>query len=307
MAFIDYYSILGVSKTATADEIKKAYRKLARKYHPDVNPNDEEAKRKFQQANEANEVLSDLENRKKYDEYGENWKHAEEYEKARQQQSQNGGFSDYENYGGFGGGSGDHSFSGDDGQFSDFFESMFGGGGRGRSNARSRAFGGQDYSSQFSLTLREASETHKREISVNGKKLRITIPAGIANGQTIKLGGQGGVGSNGGPNGDLLITILVLDDPNFKRVGDDLYTDVKVDLYKAVLGGEETVNTFDGKVKLKIAAGMQNGTKVRLKGKGFPIYKKEGKHGDLFITYIVSIPTELTNEQRELFEKLAKY
>ena len=306
MAFIDYYSILGIPKTASADDIKKAYRKLARKYHPDVNPNNEEAKRKFQQVNEANEVLSDPENRKKYDEYGENWKHAEEYEKARQQQSRNGGFADYSNFGGFGGGEGGYSFSGDDGQFSDFFESIFGNRGGTRSSSRSRAFSGQDYTSEISLTLREASETHKRELSVNGKKLRITIPAGIADGQTIKLAGQGGTGSNGGPNGDLYITINVLADPSFKRVGNDLYSEVKIDLYKAVLGGEETVNTFDGKVKLKIAAGTQNGTKVRLKGKGFPVYKQEGKFGDLFITYNISIPTNLTNEQRELFEKLAK-
>lgn len=306
MAFIDYYSILGIPKTASADDIKKAYRKLARKYHPDVNPNNEEAKRKFQQVNEANEVLSDPENRKKYDEYGENWKHAEEYEKARQQQSRNGGFADYSNFGGFGGGEGGYSFSGDDGQFSDFFESIFGNRGGTRSSSRSRAFSGQDYTSEISLTLREASETHKRELSVNGKKLRITIPAGIADGQTIKLAGQGGAGSNGGPNGDLYITINVLADPSFKRVGNDLYSEVKMDLYKAVLGGEETVNTFDGKVKLKIAAGTQNGTKVRLKGKGFPVYKQEGKFGDLFISYDISIPTNLTNEQRELFEKLAK-
>lgn len=306
MAFIDYYSILGIPKTASADDIKKAYRKLARKYHPDVNPNNEEAKRKFQQVNEANEVLSDPENRKKYDEYGENWKHAEEYEKARQQQSRNGGFADYSNFGGFGGGEGGYSFSGDDGQFSDFFESIFGNRGGTRSSSRSRAFSGQDYTSEISLTLREASETHKRELSVNGKKLRITIPAGIADGQTIKLAGQGGAGSNGGPNGDLYITINVLADPSFKRVGNDLYSEVKIDLYKAVLGGEETVNTFDGKVKLKIAAGTQNGTKVRLKGKGFPVYKQEGKFGDLFVTYDISIPTNLTNEQRELFEKLAK-
>lgn len=307
MAFIDYYSILGIPKTASADDIKKAYRKLARKYHPDVNPNNEEAKRKFQQVNEANEVLSDPENRKKYDEYGENWKHAEEYEKARQQQSRNGGFADYSNFGGFGGSGESYSFSGDDGQFSDFFESIFGNRGGARSgSSRSRAFSGQDYTSEISLTLREASETHKRELSVNGKKLRITIPAGIADGQTIKLAGQGGAGSNGGPNGDLYITISVLTDPNFKRVGNDLYSEVKIDLYKAVLGGEETVDTFDGKVKLKIAAGTQNGTKVRLKGKGFPVYKEEGKFGDLFITYNISIPTSLTNEQRDLFEKLAK-
>lgn len=305
MAFIDYYSILGVPKTASADDIKKAYRKLARKYHPDINPNDEDAKRKFQQVNEANEVLSNAENRKKYDEYGENWKHAEEYEKARQQQAHNGGFADYGDFGGFAGGGGSYSFSGDEGGFSDFFESMFGNRG-GASGSRSRGYRGQDYTSELHLSLRDASQTHKQELSVNGKKLRITVPAGVANGQTIRLAGQGGAGANGGPNGDLFITFVIADDPDFNRVGDDLYTTASIDLYKAVLGGDEMVNTFDGKVKLQIVAGTQNGTKVRLKGKGFPVYKQDGKFGDLIITYSVAIPTNLSREQRELFEKLAK-
>lgn len=300
MAFIDYYSILGVSKNASADDIKKAYRKLARKYHPDINPNDEEAKKKFQQINEANEVLSDPKNRKKYDEYGENWKHAEEYEKARQQQAQNGGFADSSNFGGFGGG---YSFSGDDEGFSDFFESLFGGRG---SSSRRKGFKGQDYSAELHLSLKDASQTHKQTLTINGKNLRITVPAGVANGQVIKLAGQGGSGSNGGLDGDLYITFVITEDPKFRRVGNDLYTTANIDLYKAVLGGEETVDTFDGKVKLKIAAGTQNETKVRLKGKGFPIYKKDGSYGDLFITFNINIPTKLTDEQRELFEKLAR-
>jgi len=304
MAFIDYYSILGISKTASADDIKKAYRKLARKYHPDINPNDEEAKKKFQQINEANEVLSDPEKRKKYDEYGENWKHAEEYEKARQQQSQNGGFADFGSFGGFSGGS--YSFDGDDGEFSDFFESLFGGARSSSGRRSSRGFRGQDFTSELHLNLRDVYETHKRTITINGKNLRITIPAGVADGQVIKLTGQGGAGANGGPNGDLYITFVITEDPKFKRVGDDLYTTADLSLYTAVLGGEETVDTYTGKVKLKIPAGTQNGTKVRLKGKGFPVYKKEGKFGDLIITYAIEIPTNLTTEQKELFEKLAK-
>lgn len=307
MAFIDYYSILGVSKTATNDDIKKAYRKLARKYHPDINKDNEDAKLKFQQINEANEVLSDPEKRKKYDEYGENWKHAEEYEKARQQQAQNGGFADYSDFGGFGGGfgGGSYSFSGDDGEFSDFFESLFGGS-RSSGRRRTSGFRGQDYTSELHLSLRDVYETHKRTITINGKNLRITIPAGVADGQVIKLAGQGGKGSNGGPDGDLYITFIISEDAKFKRVGDDLYTTADLNLYTAVLGGEETVETFTGKVKLKIAAGTQNNTKVRLKGKGFPVYKKDGKFGDLIITYAVKIPTNLSQEQKELFEKLAK-
>ena len=305
MAYIDYYSILGVSKTATADEIKKSYRKLARKYHPDINPNDEEAKLKFQQINEANEVLSDPDKRKKYDAYGENWKHAEEYEKAQQQQSQNGGFADYTNFGGFGGGS--YSFGGDDeGGFSDFFESLFGGRQSASGSRHSRSFRGQDYTSELHLSLRDASETHKRTLTINGKNLRITIPAGVSDGQVIKLSGQGAPGKNGGPNGDLYITFVIEEDPKFKRVSDDLYTTADLNLYTAVLGGEETIDTFTGKVKLKIAAGTQNGTKVRLKGKGFPVYKKDGQSGDLIITYAIKIPTDLNEEQKGLFEKLAK-
>ncbi|MBD8387511.1 DnaJ C-terminal domain-containing protein [Dysgonomonas sp. BGC7] len=306
MAFIDYYSILGVSKTATADEIKKAYRKLARKYHPDINPNDEEAKRKFQQVNEANEVLSDSEKRKKYDEYGENWKHADEFEKARQQQSQNGGFADF---GGSGGGfsGGTYNFGGEDeGGFSDFFESLFGGSRASSGRRAGRGFRGQDFTSELHLNLRDVYETHKRTITINGKNLRITIPAGVADGQVIKLAGQGGAGANGGPNGDLYITFVIAEDPGFKRVGDDLYATANLNLYTAVLGGEATVDTFTGKVKLKIAAGTQNGTKVRLKGKGFPVYKIEGQFGDLIISYSIEIPSNLTAEQKELFEKLAK-
>ncbi len=302
MAFIDYYSILGVPKNASADDIKKAYRKLARKYHPDINPNNEEAKRKFQQINEANEVLTNPENRKKYDEYGENWKHAEEYEKARQQQAQNGGFAYSSDFGGFGGEG--YNFTGSDEGFSDFFESLFGG--RRGASGQKRGFKGQDYSAELHLNLRDAAQTHKQTLTINNKNLRITVPAGVANGQVIKLAGQGSSGSNGGTNGDLYITFVIAEDPKFKRVGDDLYTTANIDLYKAILGGEETVDIFDGKVKLKIAPGTQNGTKVRLKGKGFPIYKKEGSNGDLFVTYNISIPTKLTAEQKELFEKLAK-
>jgi curved DNA-binding protein len=308
MAFIDYYSILGLDKNASADDIKKAYRKLARKYHPDMNPNDTQAHQKFQQINEANEVLSDPDKRKKYDEYGENWKHAEEYEKARQQQSQNGGFAGYGDFGGFGGQSGggyNYSFSGDDGEFSDFFESLFGGRG-GRTSGRTGGYKGQDYSAELHLSLRDAAETHKQTLSVNGKNIRITVPAGIADGQVIKLPKQGGKGANNGPDGDLYVTFVIAEDPVFKRLGNDLYANAPLDLYTAILGGETTVDTLSGKVKLKVKASTQNGTKVRLKGKGFPVYKKEGHFGDLYITYSIEIPTSLTDEQKALFEQLAK-
>lgn len=243
-------------------------------------------------------MLSDPEKRKKYDQYGENWKHADQFEAQGQQA---GGYGNP--FGGAGGGSTFWSSSGDDSEFSDFFESLFGSAGR-RSGGSSRGFRGQDYTTELNISLEEAASTHKRVITVNGKKLRITIPAGIANGQTIKLNGQGGEGMNGGPAGDLYITFVIADDNRFQRIGDDLYMTVPLDLFTAVLGGEQIVETLNGKVKLKVKAGTQNNTKVRLRGKGFPVYKQEGKHGDLFVTYSIEIPTHLTSKQKELFREI---
>jgi curved DNA-binding protein len=302
MAYIDYYKVLGVDKNATQEEIKKAYRKLARKYHPDLNPKDKEANKLFQQINEANEALGDPEKRKKYDEYGENWKHADQ---AQQQGGNPFGGGRRGGSGGFGGGFGGGSADFGGGDFSDFFESMFGGGGsrQQRNNAR---FKGQDLQAELKISLREAAETHKPTITVNGKNLRITIPAGISNGQVIKLKGQGSPGVNNGPSGDLFITITIAEDPVFKRIGDDLYVNKEIDLYTAVLGGETTIDTLNGKVKLKVPAGTQNGTKIRLKGKGFPVYKKDGEFGNLFITYTVNIPVSLTEKQTDLFKQLQK-
>lgn len=303
MAFIDYYKTLGIDKTASQDEIKKAYRKLARKYHPDLNPNDKEANKLFQQINEANEALSDPEKRKKYDEYGENWKHADQYEQAKQSRSQQHSYQGSQNpFGGAGSG----AYTAEDfggGDFSEFFESMFGRSG-GRQNRADIKYKGQDYQAELKLNLTDAYKTHKQTLTVNGKNLRITIPAGIADGQVIKLGGQGGPGKNGGPNGDLYITFNIAEHPLFKRLNNDLYTNQEIDLYTAVLGGEVTTATFDGKVKLKVPAGTQNGTKVRLKNKGFPLYKKDGEFGNLFITYTVKIPAQLTEKQKELFKEL---
>ena len=317
MAYIDYYQVLGVDKKASQDDIKRAFRKLARKYHPDLNPNDATAKDKFQAINEANEVLSDPEKRKKYDEYGEHWKHADEFEAQKRAQQQAGGFGGFggAGFGGSGAGFGTdgggtywyssdgQEFSGSNaGGFSDFFEQMFGGmGGRGR---RSHGFRGQDYTTELQVSLTDAAKTHKQIITVNGKNLRITIPAGIADGQTIKLRGQGGPGVNGGPAGDLYITFHIPEDSRFKRVGDDLYVTVPLNLYTAILGGEQIVETMDSKAKLKVKPGTQNNTKVRLRGKGFPVYKEEGKFGDMIVTYSIDIPTNLTDKQKELFREI---
>ena len=294
MIFLDYYKILGIDKTATPKDIKNAYRKLARKYHPDLNPNDKDAKKNFQQINEANEVLSDPEKRKKYDQYGKDWQHAEEFEKAKhyQEQSSNSRGARYS----------ETSFGGD---FSEFFESMFGGA---ASAGRSRQvkYRGEDYNAELHLDLIDAYTTHKQMLTVNGKNIRITIPAGIENGQTIKIAGHGGHGINGGPNGDLYITFSIANHPKFKRLGDNLYATVDLDLYKAVLGGDITMDTLSGKVKLKVKPETQNGSKIKLKGKGFPVYKNEGQFGDLYVTYVIKIPTNLSDRQKSLFTELSK-
>jgi curved DNA-binding protein len=297
MDYVEYYKLLGIDKNASAEDIKKAYRKLARQYHPDVNPNDKEAQKKFQEINEANEVLSDPEKRSKYDQYGKDWKHGQEFEKAKQQRQHQ---RQYTSEGGqaFGG-----DFEGQD--FSDFFESMFGGMGSRRSAAQTK-FKGQDYHAQLHLTLRDAYTTHQKTITVNEKNVRITIHAGVENGQQVKLKGYGATGANSGPNGDLYISFQIEDDPQFKRLGNDLFTTEEIDIYAAVLGGETTIDTLSGKIKLKIAEGTQNNTKVRIKGKGFPVHKKEGQFGDLYVSYSVKIPVTLSVKEKELFTQLSK-
>lgn len=300
MDFIDYYKILEIQKSATETEIKKAYRKLARKYHPDLNPNDKTAEAKFKSINEANEVLSNVENRKKYDKYGKDWQHADEFEKAGGrprsggQQQQSGGFAG----GGFGG-----DFS-DAGDFSDFFNSMYGGQGGGR--RQSAKYRGQDLNAEFKLDLKSAFTTHKQTLTVNGKNIRITIPAGVENGQIIKIPNHGSPGANGGPNGDLYITFNIANDPKFKRDKSNLYSTHDLDLYTALLGGEVVVDTFDGQVKVKVAPETQTGTKVKLKGKGFPVYKKADQFGDLYVTFNVKLPTNLSDKQKELFREISK-
>lgn len=291
MDFIDYYKVLGLTKTASSKDVKSAYRKLARKYHPDLNPKDAEAEKKFKQINEANEVLSDPEKRKKYDQYGKDWQHAEEFEKARSQRPSAGRSQQYSRS------------SGQESDFSDFFESMFGGSGFGR-REQDIKFRGQDFNAELRLNLTDVMETHKRTLTVNGKNIRITIPAGIEDGQTIKIKGYGGDGLNGGPKGDLFISFALINNTLFKREGAHLYKTVEIPLTKSVLGGDITIDTLNGKVKLKVKPETQNGTQVKLKGKGFPVYKKGGQFGDLFVTYQIKIPTKLSEEQRNLFKKL---
>lgn len=306
MEFRDYYKVLGVEKSATADEIKSAYRKLARKYHPDVNPNDKESETKFKEVSEAYEVLGNPEKRKKYDTLGSNW---------RQHQQRGGRPEDYnwqQWYGAQGGAQGQtqYEFQGDindffqgggggGGGFSDFFSSIFGGGRRAAQPAR-----GQDYEATAELTLEEAYNGAQRVLTVNNKTIRISIKPGIADGQKLKLSGKGGSGRSGAPNGDLYITIRIAPHARYERRGDDLYLTVAVDLYEALLGGETEVQTFGGTIKLRIPAEAQNGTMLRLKGLGMPRYGTK-ERGDLYAKLDVQLPKKLSDKERSLIRELA--
>ncbi len=309
MDYKDYYKILGVEKNAATEQIKKAYRKLARQYHPDVNPNNASAEQKFKEANEANEVLSDSEKRQKYDQLGADYQRYQQAGGGRGPGGAGagpGGFdwNQYAQGGGFGGFGGGSEFGGGGEDFSDFFSSLFGGGGGGGRGSRPGA--GSDYQAELELSLEEAYAGGPRTITVNGKSLRITIQPGVADGQTIRLRDQGGPGRNGGPNGALLITFRILPDARYARTGDDLTQDVPVSLYRALLGGEQTVETLGGPVKIKLKPETVNGSRLRLRGKGFPVYRQDGQHGDLYLRLNVQLPTGLSDEERDLMQQFAK-
>jgi curved DNA-binding protein len=314
MEYKDYYKILGVSKNATKDEIKKAYRKLALQYHPDKTKGDKVKEEKFKEIAEAYEVLGDPEKRKKYDQLGSNWK---QYENFNAGGASQGGFDWSQFYGGGSQGGGHYSFEGDPSDFSEFFRNIFGGGfsaagdfgNRGFSSGSRRATArkGQDFVSEMTITFDEAYHGTTRIINLDGKKFRIKIKPGTKDGQKIKLSGKGAPGINGGPSGDLYLTINVLPDPRYKREGDNLYADLPIDVPTAVLGGKVPVNTPDGKtVMLNIPQGTSCGKKLRLKGKGMPIYNNPAIHGDLYVTTKIVVPQNLTQEQKELYEKLKK-
>lgn len=304
MDFKDYYEILGVNKTASQDEIKKAFRQLARKHHPDVNPNDPTAEDRFKEINEAYEVLSDPEKRQKYDQFGKQWR---QYEQA-------GGQADDFNWSQWGaqpGGGQSYTYSNVDheafeemfgsGGFSDFFENLFGG--QQRYSTRSRR--GRDTEHTVQITLEEAFHGTTRAIQwEDGKRIEAKIPRGVQTGSRVRLKGQGGEGAGGGEQGDLYLVVDVLPHHHFIREGDDLRVDVSVDLYTAVLGGETTVNSIDKSVKLTIPSESNNGRTFRLRGLGMPRLKAPQTRGDLFVTIDVSIPQNLSDEERQLFEQL---
>jgi curved DNA-binding protein len=294
MAQQDYYKTLGVEASASEADIKKAYRKLARQYHPDINPGNKTAEAKFKEINEAYEVLSDKEKREKYDRFGRDWQ--------RYQQAGEGGFD----WGGYANGAGGAGGA----DFSDFFEQLFGGGaGRGAGGATYRA-NGQDVEQQAEITLEEAFTGTQRTVQFhnpNGQPRNITvkIPPGVDNGSRVRVAGEGGPGIGGGRRGDLYLVVKVLPHQRFERRGDDLHVKAPVDLYTMLLGGEAKVPAMGGKtVTLKVPAGSQNGKVHRIAGQGMPRLRAPESRGDLFITLEVSLPTQLSERERTLVEEL---
>ena len=295
MDYKDYYKALGVKKDATADEIKKAYRKLAVKYHPDKNPGDTAAEEKFKEANEANEILGNPEKRKKYDEMGANW---QQYANNPYGQAQQGGSGEFSN----------EQFYGDGSQFSSFFESIFGGGGGfGNGGGRrrgSRVSRGENTEATIELTLDETFHGVTRQVTLDGSKLNLKFKPGTADGQVLRLKGKGHPGNGGAENGDLLITVQIASNPRYERKGNDLYFDQPLELYTAILGGKEVVQTIDKAVNMNIPAGTDSHKTLRLKGMGMPLFDKPGERGDAYVRMVISTPKHLSPEEKELFEKL---
>lgn len=290
MNYKDYYKVLGVSKTASADEIKKAFRKLAVKYHPDKNQGDKAAEEKFKEINEANEVLGDPEKRKKYDELGENWQ--QHQQRGNQQQNAGGRGQQYSYSEGFG----------DEGGFSDFFESVFGKG-FGGSQARGSQKG-SDYRAEAEISLEEAYNGTTRLMEVNGEKLQMKFKPGTKDGQTLRIKGKGGQGSNRGERGDIYVTVHVPIHPHFERKENDIYCEAPIELYTAILGGKATIRTLKGIIKTDIPKQTENGKVLRLKGMGMPVFGQEKLFGDLYAKVKIVLPKKLSEEEIELFQQL---
>ena len=317
MDYKDYYKILGVDKKASQEEIKKAYRKLAVKYHPDKNQGNKTAEDRFKEISEAYEVLSKPENRKLYDQLGANWK---QYKDAGFDPSQHGGRSFGGSRRGFaggrpGGGRYQYEFEGDPSDFfggsgfSDFFEAFFGGGGRRSAEGFSHGFGGfghdvpgQDLAGDLSISLQEAYNGTERIIDLGGEKIRVKIKPGTYDGLKLRVKGKGQKGISGRP-GNLYLNINVQSNPIYERKGDDLYMVVSIDMFKALLGGKQEIVTLSGNLKITIPEGTQNGKQLRLRGKGMPVYGKSG-HGDLYVKLNLKMPDRLNTEQKKLVKRL---
>lgn len=294
MEFKDYYKTLGVSKTASTEEIKKAYRKLAVKYHPDKNQGNKAAEEKFKEANEANDVLSDPEKRKKYDELGENWKH---YQPGNPPPRQGYGAagSRQQYY------SSDEDFGGSN--FSDFFESIFGSGSRFGGGSRGPVKG-EDYQTNVTISLEEAYTGTARLLEVSGEKLQIKFKPGTADGQNLRIKGKGGPAGKNGTRGDIFVTLHVSPHSYFERKEDDLYCEITVDLYTAILGGKATVRTLKGNIQITIPKETDNGKVLRLKGLGMPKYANPTEFGDIYAKVKLQIPKNLSKEELDLFQQL---
>jgi curved DNA-binding protein len=304
MNYKDYYSVLGVAKDATSDDIRKAYRKLALRYHPDKTKGDKAANEKFMEINEANQVLSDPEKRKKYDQFGEDRKH---YEEAGGRQ---GGF-DWPKYTA-GGSAQNQGMNAEEfesmfssGEDVDLFELLFGKRGGGRQGRRRAAFKGEDLNAETTLSLEEAYHGSARLIHLEGQTINVTIPPGIANGQMLRIAGKGMAGINGGPNGDLYLAVTIASHPEFLRKGNDLYRDFPVELYTTMLGGKALVKTLKGAVKVDIPRETPNHKELRLRGLGMPVFGNKNKFGDLFVKIDIKLPDHLSLEETDLFGKLA--
>lgn len=303
MVYKDYYKDIGVAKNATPDEIKKAYRKLAKKYHPDNNSGDKSAEERFKVVSEANEVLSDPEKRKKYDQFGADWK---KYEEAG---AQPGGF-DWSKYANSrdsharqqGGGAQQPGFAEDN--FNDLFETLFGQRSGQRRARRSVAVKGEDMQTETTLSLEEAFQGTTRLFQFNNQTIKITVKPGIADQQMLRVAGQGGTGYNGGPNGDLYLFVKIAQHSDFHRKGNDLYLDIPVDLYTAVLGGKSQIKTMKGKVTVSFAQGTPNGKELRLKGLGMPVYGKKNEFGNLYVKVNIILPDHLEEMELDLFRQL---
>lgn len=299
MEYKDYYKILGVDKNASQDEIKKAYRKLAVKHHPDKNQGNKAAEEKFKEMSEANEVISDPEKRKQYDELGADWK---QFQGGSPHEA---GFRER----GPGGGAYYYNYNGEQGpsDFSDFFESFFGRGGRQQSRGFRGGYDfetpGSDLAGEISISLQEAYTGTERIIDLGGEKIKVKIQPGAYDNLTLRVREKGEKGS-AGKQGDLFLTIRVQPNPVYDRKGDDLYTEVPVDLFTALLGGKLEIITLSGKLNITLPEGTQNGKQVRLKGKGMPVYGKPGQYGDLYVKLNVKLPERLTDEQKQLARQL---
>jgi DnaJ-class molecular chaperone len=326
MEFQDYYSILGVPKTATEKEIRSAYRKLARKLHPDVNPGNADAEAQFKRINEAYEVLSDPAKRKKYDQVGSRWKEYESWERAQAARGEAGGpsnWNDFMTQAGAGGQSDRHEsrtvsaedlqdLFGDDQPFSDFFGQFFGASSPGSRRRTPRPRSGSDLEYSVDVTLQEAYSGATRAVELQqadgqSRRLEVKVPPGVDNGSRIRLAGQGAPGVSGGPAGDLYFVINVRPDPRFERRGDDLFTRLTAPLATFVLGGEVRVPTPDGRrLALKVPAETQDGRVFRLRGQGMPHLGRPEQRGDLNAEVHVQLPKRLSSRQRELLEDFAR-